>query len=194
MSAAGTTPLHMPDYQMFVESIAILALPISASELHGVMCGYLCAGATNKGEAYLRALITSKNDDGLRLAALALFGVYAVSQQQITNFDFEFQLLLPDEEQPLAERAKAFSEWCEGFIQGIGVAGVGSEQLQEEEAKEALQHMTEFAELDYQELHIEDDDEQSLMEVSEYARLAVLRIYGDLYSSHLRGGQAETAH
>lgn len=193
MSTDGTR-LHMPSYYTFVESIAILALPISASELHGVMCGYLCAGATKKGEAYLRALVTNKSAEGIRLAKLALFGVYAVSQQQITSFDFEFQMLLPDEDHPLMERAKAFSEWCEGFTQGVCLAGVKNHQLQEEEAKEALHHLTAFAQLDYQELHIGEDDEKSLMEVNEYARLAVLRIYGDLYSSHLKGGASETSH
>ena len=189
-----TAPLRLPDYHTFIDSIDVLSLPISASELHGVMCGYLCAGAINKGEAYLRALMNNRGDAGLRRAALALFGVYAVSQQQMVNFDFEFQLLLPDDQDSLVERAQAFSEWCEGFTQGITLAGVGYEQLQEDEAQEALEHMTEFAQLDYHTLHIDEEDEHALMEVSEYARMAVLRIYGDLHASNKTDGSSETAH
>ena len=188
------TPLRLPEYHTFIDSIEVLSLPISGSELHGVMCGYLCAGATSKGEAYLRALMNNKSDIGLRRAALALFGVYAVSQQQIVSFDFEFQLLLPDDGDSLAERAQAFSEWCEGFTQGITLAGVSYDQLQEEEAQEALEHLTEFAQMDYQTLHIEEEDEHALMEVSEYARMAVLRIYGDLHTSNLKNDPTETAH
>lgn len=188
------TPLHLPDYDRFVESISILSLPISGSELHGVMCGYLCAGATSEGEAYIRALMTHRKDPSLRETALALFGLYAVSQQQMTNVDFGFQLLLPDERASLAERAQAFSEWCEGFTQGITMAGVGYEQLQEEDAQEALQHLTEFAQLDYQALHIDEEDEQALMEVSEYARMAVLHIHDDLQASHQTKGPTQTAH
>lgn len=190
-------PIHLPSYNTFTDAIADLDLPISGSELHGVMCGYLCAGATSEGEGYLRALMTNKNDQnkiGLREAALALFGVFAVSQQQITSFDFEFQLLLPAEDEPLSERAKAFGEWCEGFTQGMGLANVGYDDLQEEEAQEALQHLTEFAHLDYHTLHVNEEDEQSLMEVSEYARMAVLRIYSDLYANHMKDGQSKTAH
>ncbi len=189
-----STPLHLPNYHTFVDSITVLALPISGSELHGVMCGYLCAGAINEGEAYLRALMTNKKDAGMRRAALALFGVYAVSQQQMAGFNFEFQLLLPDEDDPLALRAQAFSEWCEGFTQGITMAGVGYDQLQEEEAQEALQHLTEFAELDYQTLHLDEEDEHALMEVSEYARMAVLHIHVDLQATQLKKGSSETAH
>lgn len=187
-------PLRLPDYHTFIDSIAVLSLPISGSELHGVMCGYLCAGATSEGEAYLRALMNNKSDTGLRIAALALFGVYAVSQQQIVSFDFEFQLLLPDEEDALVDRAQAFSEWCEGFTQGITLAGVGYDDLHEEEAQEALEHLTEFAQLDYHTLHIDEEDEHALMEVNEYARMAVLRIYSDLHASKSKNNQSEVAH
>ncbi len=189
-----SAPLHLPDYHTFIDSIDVLSLPISGSELHGIMCGYLCAGATNEGEAYLRALMNNRSDTGLRRAALALFGVYAVSQQQIIGFDFEFQLLLPDDNDALAERAQAFSEWCEGFTQGITLAGVSYDQLHDDEAQEALEHLTEFAQLDYHTLRIDEDDEHALMEVSEYARMAVLRIYGDLHASNLKNGPSETAH
>lgn len=186
----STSPiqLHLPPYHDFMDSIAILALPFSGSELHGIMCGYLCAGAVSDGEAYLRALMTNKNDMAMRVA---LFGVYAVSQQQLLNFDFDFQLLLPEDDYSLAERAKAFSEWCEGFTQGITLAGIGYEELQEDEAQEALQHLTEFAQLDYNNFSISEDDERALMEVTEYTRMAVLRIHGDLLQGH---GQSEIAH
>ena len=187
MSAHNTT-LHLPNYHDFLNSIAILALPISASELHGVMCGYLCAGAISEGESYLRALMTNKKDAVMRVA---LFGVYAVSQQQMLNFDFEFQLLLPGEDEPLADRARAFSEWCEGFTQGLTLAGAGYEQLQEDEAQEALQHLIEFSQLDYHTISINEEDERALMEVTEYARLAVLRIHGDLLQAN---GQSQIAH
>ena len=187
-------PLHLPNYHTFLESIAVLALPFSGSELHGVMCGYLCAGATSEGDAYLRALMTHQRDADLRLAALALFGVYAISQQHISSFDFEFQLLLPEDDDPLASRAQALSEWCDGFIQGLTLAGVSHEELREEESREALEHLTEFAQMDYQGLRIDEEDEHALMEVSEYARMAVLDIYSDLQASHLKDAPSETAH
>jgi len=189
------TPMHLPNYHEFIASIAILALPLSGSELHGVMCGYLCAGANREGAAYLRAFITNANDVAtIRGAALSLFGVFAVSQQQMEGFDFDFQLLLPDEESPLSERAQAFSEWCDGFVQGMTMAGVSEDQLQEDESQEALQHLVEFSQLDYHELKMSEDDEKALMEVSEYARMAVLRIHADLLASHLKDGPSETAH
>lgn len=186
--------LQLPDYHTFNESIAILGLPFSGSEIHGVMCAYLCAGALKEGEDYVRALMTNHHHASLRSAALALFGVYAVSQQQISGFNFEFQLLVPEDDAPLPERAQAFSEWCQGFTQGMQMAGITDEQFHDEEAEEAFQHLTEFAELDYSNLQIDEADEQAFMEVSEYARMAVIQIYLDLHAAHRPKEDSETAH
>ncbi|KTD57748.1 UPF0149 family protein [Legionella shakespearei] len=192
--SAENTPLHLPEYDSFVETIDVLALEISGSELHGMMCGYLCAGADSQGEAYLRALLNNKKDEASRSALLAMFAVFSVSQQQINNFDFEFEMLLPDEDEALIDRAQAFADWCDGFTQGLTMAGVGMDQFYEEEAQEALQHIIEFAELDCTTLDVDEEDEKALMEVSEYARLAVIRLHGDLVMNERERGGAGTTH
>ncbi|MBA2710613.1 MAG: UPF0149 family protein [Tatlockia sp.] len=185
---------HLPAYQTFSDIISTLNLPISGSELHGIMCGYLCAGAASEGEAYLRALTPNRKEETTREAALAIFEVYTISQHQLLNFDFEFELFLPGDSESLIERAKAFSQWCEGFIQSMRISGISYEHFQEEESQEALQHITEFAELEYESLQIdEDEDERALMEVSEYARMAVLRLYSDLLANDNEHGSG-TAH
>lgn len=186
--------IQLPEYQAFVDSIAELELPISASELHGVLCGYLAAGANREGEAYLRAMMLNKNDASALAATLSLFSIYTVSQQQMSNLGFEFQLLLPDEDESLFVRAQAFSEWCEGFTQGITMAGVDYNHLQDEDAQEAIQHLIEFAHLDYQSLKVDDEDERAFMEVCEYARMAVLHIHSDLQASKLERDNSETTH
>lgn len=185
--------IPLPAYQTFIDIISVLSLPISGSELHGLMCGYLCAGAASAGENYLRAITPNKKDESVRAAALAIFEVYSVSQHQLTHFDFAFQLMLPDEHVSIIERAQAFSEWCEGFTQALTISGVGYEHFQDEESREALQHITEFAQLEYETLQVEDEDERALMEVSEYARMAVLRLYGDLMADN-EGAPYKTTH
>ncbi len=186
--------MHLPSYKIFLEDISELALHISASELHGIMCGYLCADHASKGEAFLWTLLSNKMDKSARKIAGVLFNVYSISQQQIDHFDFEFQLLLPPEQQSLVERAQAFSEWCKGFVQGIRMAGVSIENLKDEECQEALQHVSEFAKLDYHALSVGEDDEKALMEVSEYTRMAVLRIHGDIHQNRLKGHDENQQH
>ena len=187
-------PLLLPNYDTFVDAISILALPFPASELHGVMCGYLCAGALTKGENYIRALMTPTPKQDLRLPTLALFGVYAVSQQQLASFDFKFQLLLPDDDAPLRQRAEAFSDWCNGFTQGLTLAGIEETDLHDEEAQDALEHMIDFAQLDCDEFQIDEKDEISFMEVSEFARMAVLHIFADLQEKREQDTPPALAH
>ena len=188
------TPLKLPDYHVFIESIASLALSISASELHGIMCGYLSVGAIQEGEMYLQALLAKQQDATTRAAALLLFSVYTVSQQQMMNTGFEFQLLLPDEHESLAFRAEAFSQWCEGFTQGMAMAGVDYDDVHDEDAQDAIGHLIEFAHLDYRSLSVDEDDERALMEVCEYARMAVLHIHSDLHEHTSESGGSKTAH
>ncbi|MGQ3889086.1 UPF0149 family protein [Legionella sp. CNM-1927-20] len=190
--SAETNLARLPTYQEFVNKVAILSLPISSSELHGIICGYLCAGATQKAESYLQALILqNKKDEFTRAAAMAIFDTYTITQQQITNLDFTFQLLLPDEESPLIDRAQAFSQWCEGFTQGITLSGVNYELLDEEDSREALQYIVEFAQLDYDSVDVSEEDEKALVEISEYTRMAVLRLSEDLHNLHFTDESAK---
>ena len=183
--------LHQyPTYPQFCEQLSILALPISASMLHGILCGYLCAGALHEAETYLRALTSAHRGEPARVATQALFGLYSVSQQQIDEDNFSFQLLLPEDDEPLDVRAKAFGEWCEGFTKTLTGLGIAHEQLEEEECQESLVHLLEFSELDYTALQVQEEDERALMEVSEYARMAVLRLYWDLKVNQQAGGNA----
>lgn len=190
-----SNPGYFPVYDSFIDSIAVLDLTVSGSELHGIMCGYLCAGAFHEGEIYLRALLLNNMKDKLmQNAMLSVFELYEISKQHIANIDFEFKMLLPDDESPLAERAQAFGEWCEGFTQGITLAGISYDELEEDDSQEALQHLFEFAHLDYQTLNINEDDEKSLVEVSEYARMAILRLSGDIQASGSGSSWSDTAH
>jgi len=174
--------LTLPDYQDLEEVTAVLNLPFSISELHGLICGYLCVGAAREGEAYLHALMGTKKDKASREAALALFNLFSVSQQQITSFDFDFNLVLPHDHEPLHDRAQAFSEWCEGFSQAMKINAINVDEILDEDAQDTVHHISEFALLDYDSLEVGEDDEKALFEVQEYARMAILGLHRSFMS------------
>jgi yecA family protein len=193
--SAMTTPAALPRYDVFTQTIAVLGLPISSSELHGVMSAYVSTGALKAGEQYIRALMLNQHDEMTRAAAMALFNLFATTEQQIAHHGFGFELLLPDDQEDLVARAKAFSEWCVGYMQGIRMAGVDFDQFHDEDTQEAFQHIEEFSELDYESIDVTSEDERSLMEVCEYTRVAVLHIFNDLNLNRLEGKKVDdTAH
>lgn len=169
--------MTLPDYHSFSQAIMSLNLSVSGAEFHGVLCGYLTSGGNQGGESYIRSILAKKHNDATRIAASALFDLLAISQHQLLQVGFEFQLLLPEDDQSLLVRAQAFSEWCEGFILGLTVNGLNLESLHNDDAQDALQHLIEFAKLDYEALQVSEDDERALMEVVEYTRMAVLTIH-----------------
>lgn len=175
--------LQLPAYDQIQSGIQPLNLPLSVSELHGLICGYICADSKSQAEAYLRTLIASTHQIDCKEASALLFTCYSISLHLIEAFDFSFQLLIPDEEASLLERAQAFSDWCEGFTQGLTLSNKGYEHFHDKEAQDALSHIEEFAQLDPDSLMMDEEDELALVEIQEYTRLAVLRLYGDLKSA-----------
>ncbi len=192
--AGENEQLRLPDYDTFATALVDIALNKSVSELHGIMCAYLCAGADKRGEAYLRAMFNKSKDTASREAILSVFAVFSISQQQMNHFDFGFELLLPSEDAPLIERARAFSQWCEGFTQALAKIEINSDHFADDEAQEVLLHLSEFAELDYDELDVDEEDERALLEISEYTRVAIIRLHGDLMMSKRISGEPDITH
>ncbi len=187
--------MQLTDYEQMTVLITPLDLPFSASQLHGMLCAYLVTGATDAADSFLTALsINSQRSDETRAASLALFNLFALTQNVLSELGFDFQLVLPNQDQPLAKRAQAFSEWCEGFTQALSACNVRPKQLKNPESREALEHLAEFAELDCEMLEVNEDDEQALMEVSEYTRIAVLHLHSELTKQPLKNKPTSAAH
>jgi uncharacterized protein YgfB (UPF0149 family) len=103
--------------------------------------------------------------------------LYAASTRQLDSPDFEFELLLPGEEQPVSERGDGLVTWCRGFLGGFGLAA-GAKPPLSEDSEEALADIARIAASD---LSYEDpeSDEAALEEVSEFIRVAVLLLHSD---------------
>lgn len=184
----------LPDYEKFANTIKPLSLDLTPSELHGVMSGYICAGATSKGEQYLRTLVQGKKDEAEKKGVLEIFDLYTITQHQIINFDPELQLLLPEDKADLKERAKSFSEWCNGFMDGLTMAGINLHTLEEQDAQNALLHISQFSDLNYEDLSSDEDDEKALMEVSEYTRMAILHLHNIITSDDDQTNKGRVSH
>lgn len=150
-----------------------LALACSPAELHGALCGWLAAGgadATAWPALVLAnpALPAPQPDD-------VLDRLRRTSVAQLGDPDFGFQLLLPEGETTVV-RARALFSWCRAFLGGFGLAVAGKPLS--EEAQEALRDL---ASLGAAQVDASDDgsDEDALVEIEEYLRMAVLLLHAD---------------
>lgn len=152
-----------------------LRLGVTASELHGGLCGWLAGGGADAPGWLQRVLV----DEDLPQPAEgdALDRLRKASVAQLEDRDFGFELLLPDAEASLEARSGALFEWCRGFIGGFGLAGGASPPLSEE-GSEALADLAQLARAT-PEPDGDEEDEDAFAEIEEFVRVAVLLLHGD---------------
>lgn len=89
-------------------------------------------------------------------ACKGLESCLAFTQKDYLADSFVIDILIPDDDEPLADRAEAIAQWCQGYLTGYGL--VKQSQPLSEDGQEALQDLSEIARIDYD----IDADEQEL--------------------------------
>lgn len=165
----------------FDEALGTTSLGIDASELHGLLTGYLCGGGRAKGRYVLKALELEGDQAPLDgpLADL-LDEVVPWCREQLGGLQLGLAPLLPSDTRPLAERADAMVEWTRGFLGGFGLAGARAEALSED-GREVLRDLGAIAAselaLDTSSESAVEDDESALMELVEFVRVGAMLLH-----------------
>lgn len=167
----------LPSYRAVDVEIRQLRLAITPAELHGSLCGYLCAGGDHARSTWLGCILADEAGVDAVAEGGALDAAYSASQLQLDSPDFEFELLLPDADIAVSERGEALVEWCQGFLSGFGLSATTHAKLTEE----AVESLADIGRIAASDLSYEDPeaDEQALEEVSEFVRVAALLLHSD---------------
>src|SRR4030095_1337068 len=89
-----------------------------AAEAHGTLVGALCTAAAYRFEDWLQEILPEGRAETVSNSTLR--GLYFLTSETLAGQDLEFQPLLPEDVQPLDERAAALAQWCVGFLYGLG--------------------------------------------------------------------------
>ncbi len=158
------------------QELVAIGARVSASEVHGFITGWICSGtgwdsATDSFEEALEiSLVGDFKAAALETAHEAIAG--------LTDIDFGFQILLPDEGGEINGRRAALSEWCQGFLSGFGLTGRYQDSELSEEVKELLQDFTQIAQVD-DEIPEDEENESDLTEITEYVRMGAVMVFTD---------------
>ncbi len=148
----------------------------SAAEVHGIAAAMICV---DEGVSYQRWFQTvfaevGRIDEHQHQPLIAL---YDQTQRLLTQEQFEFDLFLPEDDL-LYVLAEAISDWCTGFIDGIGCAG--TEAQWSGQCNEILGDIIKLSNMSIDESEGEDM-ENGLMEINEYLRVAVQLIHAEIF-------------
>ncbi|HEY7642746.1 MAG TPA: UPF0149 family protein, partial [Steroidobacteraceae bacterium] len=114
---------------------------VAAAESHGCLCGALCTTQQYPLESWLDELVPEPQADPTdERAPLRL--LFADTVRALRGDEMEFQLLLPDDDDPLVERASALSQWCQGFLYGFGTGQAVPQDELTGEVEEVLRDLT----------------------------------------------------
>jgi hypothetical protein len=164
-------------------ALAAAGSTVHAAEAHGCLCGALCARREYGYGEWLEELLPDESvRDGRPLAELQ-----ASSVAMLADGDMGFQPLLPDDEQPLAERVEALSAWCQGFLYGFGAAGTANRAALPQDVAEVLADFAQIAHAGGVGSEALEVEEESYAELVEFLRVGVQLIYDELAA--LRAGQ-----
>jgi uncharacterized protein len=190
------------DYDWLTELVAELDLGVSAAHVHGSLVGFLCAGGPLSMRTTLDQELNQQFDANLSVESgqkhwfSVLFEEHDVPVPEATQVELDdfaratarllsleemrLEPLLPDDALAIAERANALSEWCSGFLGGLGLGGFKQVKALSKDAREGLRDLERIART---EIELDDDaegNENALMELSEFAKVTALLLFADI--------------
>ncbi|NOX09693.1 MAG: UPF0149 family protein [Gammaproteobacteria bacterium] len=154
---------------------------LSAEEVHGIACGMLAVLGSVDPDPLVKHVVEDFDAHNLAHseAAKLLQSLLRQITTQFNDVELDFQLLLPDDDESMDLRVDALSEWCQGFLLGVGMGGLKDDTDLPETVSEMITDLIEIARISIED-DIEDELENNFFEVVEYVRVGVLLIHEEL--------------
>lgn len=155
---------------------------MDAADCHGVLCGLICAAGLADQKIWVAEFFEAYNPkDPLQAEAYSVLQrLYEETLVRLNSAELDFDLLLPDDDDPLRERTESLLNWCCGFLSGLGLGGLGTRDQLSDEVAELLEDLSQISRVD-SELDDPDEEEQvAFEEVKEYVRVGVLFVHDEL--------------
>ncbi|MDM8562059.1 UPF0149 family protein, partial [Candidatus Marithioploca araucensis] len=107
---------------------------------------------------------------------LLLLKEYTV--ERLNTYNYEFMPLLPDNDIALPERVQALGGWSEGFLYGLGLTNLETENLPDnsEEFVNDVLSISRIASTPDE----NEENEESYMQLVEYIKVGVINLYEEM--------------
>ncbi|WOT04496.1 UPF0149 family protein [Shewanella youngdeokensis] len=148
-------------------------------EVHGALVGLICGGVEQSGKAWILPLLDLMND-GKPLPPKLNVLVDELFQDAVTRLsdtDFGFSPMLPEEEESLSKRVEALSLWVQSFLTGIAIIQPKLSKASSD-VREVIQDLSEIAQVEF-DVEEDDESEAALIELMEFSRMAALLCYSE---------------
>ena len=175
----------MPDWDEIADQLFNAGQTLNPSELHGVLVGLMGAGFDPDDQHHLEQTLASvEKAVGMQLQGELVDIVSRLNLatlSAIVDTDYAFHVFLPDDDDPIEQRLRSFSNWVTGFIsgytEGMTVRQAAGLAIQPEVA-DVLKDFASIAQVETDQVETEEAERQ-LEELVDYVRLATISIVQD---------------
>jgi len=164
----------------------------SPAEVHGVLCGLLCGGASDDKSAW-QSEINDLLNDGFSLPAPVrewMQALHAATWQSLSE-QSQLELLLPEEDAPLDERLECLADWVQAFLAGFAVMQQDLAKASEE-LREMITDLSNITQLDT-DFDEDDENEAAFIVLYEHAKLGVMMAFEE-FGQPLKPKASPTLH
>lgn len=163
------------------------------AELHGCVSGFSCVRRSPADSAWIAHVIQKSEVNQTELDAV-FFDLADTTFQQLEAGQFAFELILPDDDEPLDDRVRALRSWVVGFLSGLGAAGFKADKQLPQDVQEILVDLANLAQADVEAAQGTDADERDFLEIAEFVKVAVLLLFESLGVPDEPSPAEETIH
>ena len=161
----------------------------TVAESQAIASGMLVVNIAADKLAWVKLIVGELDDsnNNQQRAIVSLDKLFEQTKKQLQDSNLEFNLLIPDDDDPISHRFKAVQDWCRGFLTGVALSGVSLENKESALPEDTRDLLKDFANIsssgdfDFEEEEGEDaESEIALAEIVEYLRMGALLINEEL--------------
>ena len=180
----------MPDFHTLNDALENAGASCGVAEAHGMLCGILCAEAQQSGTRWLAEIFPDNGQQARPGHCREPLGeLFAQTFRGLEEGQMEFMPLLPGDGEALDQRTDSLGKWCQGFLSGLGLGGLGDTQDRlPENVSEVMVDLAQIAQA-IDGGGDEEEEEAAFTALLEYLRVSVQLIYEEL--AGLRGPVGE---
>jgi uncharacterized protein len=169
------SPSHYAQVQRLLSESRAVTEP---AEAHGTLAGALCATGAYRLEDWLAEILPEGAASGDAAGQLRV--VYDETRMALTGTQMQFELLMPDDEQPIELRTEALTLWCNGFMYGLGTSGAPDPEHLPGDAAEIVRDLAQIMRAGVDEREGLEANEAALAELVEFVRVGVQVVFEEL--------------
>jgi yecA family protein len=171
--------MGLADYRDFEHLLGQSRALTDVAEAHGTLAGALCASEEYRFEDWLRELYADGRASDEQ-AARGLRALFEDTRRSLGAGQMEFDVLLPDDEAPIAERTAALGQWCQGFLYGLGTSAIPDPDRLPAEVGEVVRDITAITQVAVDGNENDETNEQAYNELVEFVRVGAQLLFEEL--------------